>query len=369
MSMVFVHQMHEQRVIFDAGGAVERIAGEATRLGAGAVGLIASERDRELGEALTAELPIALRWTEVRPHVPVDVASRATNAIRASGVDTLVCVGGGSTIGLAKIVALTAGLPIIAVPTTLSGSEGTPVWGLTENGAKQIGVDEKVLPTTVVYDSDLLRSLPAGLFAASGLNALAHAVDALWAPNANPINRLFALEAVEALSEALPKIVAGGDRTALDQALYGCYLGAVAFASAGAGLHHKICHVLGGTFGLPHAQTHATVLPHVVALNAAAVPVVAAQLADALGKGNSLPGEHEAPEKRALAALLKLNVSLGLSSPLADLGLTADDLPDAARRIVAAAPDSNPVTVTHANITALLRDALSGSAPAGTEQR
>jgi maleylacetate reductase len=181
---------------------------------------------------------------------------------------------------LAKAVALTTGIPIIAVPTTYAGSEATNIWGMTEGRTRSTGVDDRTLPATVIYDANLSKTLPVGLSVASGLNALAHCVDSLWAPRSDPINQALALEGARALNLALRGIVV--DPSAIDsreQALYGCYLAAVAFSSAGSGLHHKICHVLGGTFELPHAPTHAAVLPHVLAFNAPAVPELARRLA------------------------------------------------------------------------------------------
>jgi hypothetical protein len=151
------------------------------------------------------------------------------------------------------------------VPTTYAGSEATNVWGLTGPAGKRTGSDDRVLPETVVYDPDLVASLPPELAAASGLNAVAHCVDALWGPHCDPIDEALAGEGLRALNDGL--------RAGIPARIqYGCYLAAVAFASAGSGLHHRICHVLGGRFGLPHAATHAIVLPYVVAYNAVAAP-------------------------------------------------------------------------------------------------
>ena len=177
----------------------------------------------------------------------------------------MLAIGGGSTVGAAKAVAMTARLPIVAVPTTYAGSEITPIWGLTEEGHKKTGVDPVVLPRVVIYDPTLTATLPPDLAAASGFNALAHAVEAMWAPGRNPVSTAVAAEAVERLASGLRT----GDPAEL---LCGAWLGSSAFAVAGSGLHHKLCHVLGGTFGLPHARTHAVVLPHVLAFNAPGAP-------------------------------------------------------------------------------------------------
>ena len=195
-------------------------------------------------------------------HVPVEVAERARAVARDHDADVVVCVGGGSTTGLAKAVALTTGLPIIAVPTTYAGSEATDVWGLTEAGRKTTGVDRRVLPGRSSTTRALMLGLPVATSVASGLNAVAHCVDSMWAPRTDPIDQALALEGIRAVAAGLPRVVT--DPSGLggrEQTLYGAYLSAVAFASAGSGLHHKICHVLGGMFNLPHAETHAVVLP------------------------------------------------------------------------------------------------------------
>jgi maleylacetate reductase len=378
MSMSFTHETLGQRVLFGTGKAAEHVAAELVRLGATRPMIIAAEPERALAEAATAGTTPTLWWNEVVQHVPVETAQAARAAATEHHIDALVSVGGGSTTGLAKAVALTAGIPIIAVPTTYAGSEATHVWGLTEDRTKTTGVDPHVLPVAVVYDADLSRTLPVGLSVASGLNGLAHCIDSLWAPKADPINQALALEGARALNLALRGIVADPeDLEAREQALYGCYLAAVAFASAGSGLHHKICHVLGGTFDLPHAQTHATVLPYVLAFNAPAVTELATRLATALGHSVSPEGEDPAtamlhglpvaegahPAAVAVAALRNLYRTVHAPTRLSDYGFTAGGIPEAVERVLAAAPASNPVAVTEANIADLLTEALTGAVP------
>jgi maleylacetate reductase len=151
-------------------------------------------------------------------------------------------------------------------------------------------VDDRVLPVSVVYDAELTLSLPRELTIASGLNAVAHCVDGLWAPRADPINAAFAVEGIRAFAAALPAVHGDPhDLPGREQCLYGAYVAAVAFASAGSGLHHKICHALGGAFDLPHAQLHAIVLPHVLAFNADWAPGSAARIAEALGAQGRAP--------------------------------------------------------------------------------
>ena len=314
--------------------------------------VVAGEGEADIADAVSAGLPVVLRHREVVMHVPADVAERARSAAAAHDVDAVVSVGGGSTTGLAKAVALTTGLPIVAVPTTYAGSEATNVWGLTEGGRKTTGVDDRVLPRVVVYDADLLLSLPAGLSVASGLNALAHCVDSLWAPRADPINAALALEGVRGLTGGLPDVARDPrDLDGRERTLYGAYLAAVAFASAGSGLHHKICHVLGGMFDLPHAQTHAVVLPHVLAFNAPFAPEVERRLAAAFGASS------------ATAGLARLRRELDAPTALCDLGMPEDGVGAAAGAVLASVPAGNPAPVTRENLEDLLHHAWQGEEP------
>ena len=382
MTMFFEHITLGQRVLFGTGKAAGHVAAEIDRLSASRPMVIAAEPERTLAEAATAGITAALWWDDVVQHVPVEKAEAARAAAGEHEVDALVCVGGGSTTGLAKAVALTTGIPVIAVPTTYAGSEATNVWGMTEDRTKTTGVDDRVLPAAVVYDAELSRTLPVELSVASGLNGMAHCIDSLWAPKADPINQALALEGARALNLALRGIVADpADLHAREQALYGCYLAAVSFASAGSGLHHKICHVLGGTFDLPHAQTHATVLPYVVAFNAPAVPELATRLATALGGVvapqtedpgfamlHGLPAADGAhPGAVAVTALRRLYGAVEAPRRLSDYGFTAESIPEAVQRILQSAPASNPVVVTERNITELLSEALTGAVPTVTE--
>jgi maleylacetate reductase len=348
--LAFAHETLPQRVRFAAGGAADAVAEEVARLSAGRVMAIASDAAR--AEPVLSRVGVVVLHTDVVMHVPVDVAERARAVAHAHDVDVVVSVGGGSTTGLAKAVALTTGLPIVAVPTTYAGSEATDVWGLTDEGRKTTGVDRRVLPRAVVYDASLMVGLPVASSVASGLNALAHCVDSMWAPRTDPIDQALALEGIRALDSGLRGIVTDpGELRSREETLYGAYLAAVAFASAGSGLHHKICHVLGGRFNLPHAETHAVVLPHVLALNAPAVPALDARMAAAFGAGT------------ASAGLRRLRAETGAPRSLRALGLTEADLSDAVQPILDAAPPSNPVAVTAEVVRALLRAAYEGEDP------
>jgi alcohol dehydrogenase class IV len=285
-------------------------------------------------------------------HVPLVIAQRARAAAREHDADLLVSVGGGSTTGLAKAVALTTGLPIVAVPTTYAGSEATSVWGLTEDGRKTTGVDARVLPRSVVYDAALTVSLPVALSVASGLNALAHCVDAMWGPRADPIDRVLAVEGVRTLTTGLPKVAA--DPAGLEgreQTLYGTYLSAVAFSSAGSGLHHKICHVLGGKYNLPHAQTHAVVLPYVLAFNVPAAPDAEERLAAAFGASSALDG------------LQQLRSALDAPKALRDYGFDESEIDPAVAAIEAEIPRGNPRSATAGDLRRLLSAAWQGADP------
>jgi maleylacetate reductase len=355
--MRFVHDTLPQRIAFGSGEAAANLSNEIADLGATRIMLIASKNEMHLAETVAKDVPVVLRHDDVVMHVPVEVASRARRRAVEHSISAVVSVGGGSTTGLAKAVAMTTGLPIIAVPTTYAGSEATPVWGLTEGDKKLTGVDKRVLPRAVVYDAALTMSLPVEISVASGLNALAHCVDSMWGPSADPINTAFAAEGIRSLAAGLPKVVA--DPMALDgreQALYAAYLSAAAFASAGSGLHHKICHVLGGKYNLPHAQTHATVLPYVLAFNGPAAPDAERRIAAAF-RGTAFAGES------AIDGLVQLKQELNAPRALADYGFAEDSIAEAAEAILPSVPPSNPRPVTVEDLVALLSAAWAGSDP------
>lgn len=351
-SLNFEHVTLGQKVLFGAGRAAEHLAAEVQHRGAGRVMVIAGDRETELARQVTGQIDVHVWHNEVVMHVPAEVAERARATAREKKVDLVVCVGGGSTVGLAKAVALTERLPIVAVPTTYAGSEATNVWGITDQQRKTTGIDDIVLPATVIYDSDLTLSLPVDMSVASGLNGIAHCVDSMWAPKADPINAALALEGIRALNEGLPLIVNDPQgRRGRDLALYGAYLAAVSFASAGSGIHHKICHTLGGTFDLPHAQTHAVVLPYVLAFNGAHAPEAERRMAEAFGADT------------ALAGLNRLRAEVDAPRRLSDHGFDLGDVAEAARIALEIIPASNPRPVTLGGLSDLLAAATTGDAP------
>ena len=353
MSIQFDHETLGQRVLFGSGEAAPNLAAEISRLDAKNVMVVAGDFELPMAQQVAADIDVKVWHSNVVMHVPIETAEEARRVAQENDIDVVVCVGGGSTTGLAKAIAMTTALPIIAVPTTYAGSEATNVWGLTEAARKTTGVDNKVLPVTVIYDSALTMSLPVEMSVASGLNGMAHCIDSLWGPNADPINAAMAAEGIRALSAGLPKIVADAqDVDGRDETLYGAYLAAVSFASAGSGLHHKICHVLGGTFNLPHAQTHATVLPYVLAFNAPYAPQAEQRAAAAFGSATALEG------------LQQVRAQVGAPQRLSDYGFTAAGIPEAVEIILEKVPANNPRPVTEENLTELLTAALNGDDPA-----
>lgn len=354
----FDHTTLGQRVIFGSGKANENLRAEIARRDARSVMVISSNAEHPLTRQVSGTIRPALLYTDTAPHVPIEKAEKARAAAQAQHVDLIVSIGGGSATGLAKAVALTTGVPIVAVPTTYAGSEATNVWGITEADRKTTGVDDQVLPVTVIYDATLMLSLPIELSVASGLNALAHSVDAMWAPRTDPINQALAVEGIRALASGLTSIKA--DPTALpghERCGYGGYLSAAAFASAGSGMHHKICHTLGGAYNLPHAQTHAVVLPYVLAYNAESAATAASRIADAFGSSSALDG------------LQALRETIDAPTALRDYGFEESDIPDAVELIQSVIPSSNPRPVNRESLTELLSAAWAGTPPEAVQLR
>lgn len=348
----FVYEALPGRVVFGL-GSLDRLANEVVRLGVDKVLVLSTPQQREQAEDVAQRLgdKSAGVYDRAEMHVPVEVAQAAREEAQRLGADACVAVGGGSTIGLGKAIALEFGLPIIAVPTTYAGSEMTPIWGLTEDGIKKTGRDNKVLPATVVYDPNLTRTLPVHIAAPSGMNAIAHCVEAMYSETANPVVSMMAEEGVRALARALPAVVRDpDDMDARTDALYGAYLSGASLGAVGMALHHKLCHTLGGSFNLPHADTHTIVIPHATAYNIDAAPDAKERLSRAL--------ETDAPA----GVLFDLAEAIGAKLALRDLGMTEDDL-DRAADIATENPYYNPRPITREGIRALLDDAFHGRRP------
>ncbi|WP_433163308.1 maleylacetate reductase [Kribbella sp. CA-247076] len=316
----FVHTSLPGRVLLGA-GTLDRVAEEAGLLEVRRVLLIATRSARDAADVVEIGLKdrFAGRIDGVTQHVPTDVAESARDKARQVEADGLIAIGGGSAIGLAKAVALTTGVPILAVPTTYAGSEMTPVWGETSADGKTTGTDLRVLPKTVVYDPVLTEHLPMKVTAASVANALAHCVEAVWTPKADPITETTAVEGARALAAGVRQVLEQPSLEARSNLMYGACLAGSAFASAGSDLHHKICHHLGGTYNLPHAETHAVVLPQVTRVKSTAVPRAKARL------------EHALQTADLAAGLYDLVASTGLPTSLRELGLTEDQARAAGR--------------------------------------
>lgn len=338
-------------------GCAGRVGEELDRLGVERVLVVTTPRGREAAHELVAGL--GERGVDVfdgaRVHVPMSASAGALAAARRHGADSIVAPGGGSAIGTAKAVALVLGIPIVALPTTYSGSEMTRVWGLTRDGRKHTGRDPRVAPRVVLYDPLLTLDLPPDASAASGVNAIAHAVEALYAPDVSPLARLLAEEGIRALARALAEVV-GAPRSvpARGEALYGAHLCGWALDLTSMGLHHRLAHVLGGGFDLPHALVHALLLPYTAAFNAPAARDALARVARALGE----PDPDRAPE-----ALHALNLRLGITATLRDLGLDAERLDWAAAQATGGSAYPNPRPADREDVRAILEEAWRGEAP------
>ncbi|AEG51599.1 Maleylacetate reductase [Sphingobium chlorophenolicum L-1] len=349
--MQFVYDPLPYRVIFGP-GSVRQVADELPKIGNRALVLSTPEQidsARHLANSL-GEKAVGI-FSQAVMHVPVATVDAAAAKAKELDVDCTVAIGGGSTIGLAKALSLRLDLPSLVVPTTYAGSEVTPIWGMTEGGIKTTGRDKKVLPKIVVYDPDLTLSLPAEMSIASGLNAIAHAMEGLYAFDGNPIVSLMAEESIRALARSLPRIKADPtDAKARGDALYGCWLAGSVLGAASVALHHKLCHTLGGAFDMPHAQTHTAVLPHAIAYNAPAAPEAMERASRALGGGDPA------------LKLYELASGLGAEMSLAKLGMPADGVAKAAALAVAN-PYPNPRPITEEGIVQLLSRAVEGLPP------
>ena len=349
----FTFVSQTQRVVFGA-GTIGQVGAELDALGARRAIVLCTPGQRAQAERVAGLLgPRAAGiFDGAVMHVPMAVARQAGQAAARLGADCAVAVGGGSTIGLGKALALDPGLPILAIPTTYSGSEMTPIYGLTQGGVKRTGRDVRVLPRGVIYDVDLTLGLPVGLSVVSGINAIAHAAEGLYAVDGNPVTSLLAEEGLAALGGALPGIHADtGDRQARADALYGAWLCGKVLGSVGMALHHKLCHTLGGSFDLPHAETHTIVLPHALAYNAPAAPRAMRRIERALQVPSAAQGVYD------------LARDLGAPVALKDLGLRAQDL-DRACDIALQSPYPNPRPVEAKALRQLLQDAFDGVRPA-----
>ncbi len=351
MSLNFTCSLNPARIVFGC-GAVARVADALRGLGGRRALILSTPFQKADAEALAATLGdlAAGVFSGAAMHTPVEVTETAMTVFAETGADCVVALGGGSTIGLGKAIAWRTDCAQLVIATTYAGSEVTPILGQTENGLKTTLRDRRVLPEAVIYDPDLTLGLPVGMSVTSGLNAMAHAIEGVYAQDRNPVASLLALEGVRALKAALPAIVADPrDPQGRSDALYGAWLCGTVLGSVGMALHHKLCHTLGGSFDLPHAETHSVMIPHTAAYNAAAAAAAMAPLAALFG------GEIG-------GGLWDFAKGLGAPMALRDLGLAEADL-DRAADLAVKNPYWNPRPVERGAIRALLQDAWEGRRP------
>lgn len=349
---MFSYETHDVRVVFGP-GALAALPDVLHRIGARRVLVVTTPGRSAERSTLTHALgdTCAGVFDRAVVHVPAEVVRAALEASARADADAVLALGGGSAIGVAKAMALESTRPVIAVPTTYSGSEMTAIWGITDAGAKRTGRDRRAAPRAVLYEPALTVSLAPDVSAASGMNAIAHCVEALYAVDGHPVAALLAEAGLRTLARSLPDVVRHpADLAARGDALLGSHLAGRALDLTSMGLHHRLCHVLGGSFGLPHALTHAVVLPYVVAYNAPAATAAMQVVTDALGSRDAWTG------------LFALTRGLGLTRTLADLGLREADL-DRAAELTAQGAYPNPRTVTRAGVRAVLAAAYAGEPP------
>jgi alcohol dehydrogenase class IV len=348
----FTYDALPSRVVFGP-GSVKRLSEEMDRLGAKKVLVLSTAHQWAVAAEISGLLGgrFAGMFDRAAMHVPAEIAEAARAEAAAVGADCCLAVGGGSTTGLAKAIALTSGLPIVAVPTTYAGSEMTPIWGITSDGVKQTGRDLRVLPKVVIYDPDLTMGLPLPMSVTSGINAMAHCVEALYSKDANPIVSMMAEDGMRAMASALPQIVKDPENAeARAGALYGAWLGGSVLGAVGMALHHKLCHTLGGSFQLMHAETHTVILPHAMAYNAPETGAAMTRVAKALGT-------HE-----AAGGLWDLAAMLGAPMSLQEIGMERRHL-ERATDLAIANPYWNPRRITRGGIRQLLEAAFEGRRP------
>ena len=350
----FEYNANPGRVVFGP-GSIKKLPDEIKRLGLKSPLLLSTPQQisqaEDLAKILTsASIEPAGTYTNATMHTPSHITEEAMSFLHSKSADCVVSIGGGSTIGLGKAISIRTGLHHICIPTTYAGSEMTPILGETQDGRKATRTDPKILPGTVIYDVDYTMTLPVALSATSGVNAIAHAVEALYAKNKNPIISLLAIEGTKALAESLPEIIQDAQsQPAREKAQYGAWLCGVCLGSSAMALHHKLCHTLGGSFNLPHAETHTIVLPHALSYNAPAIPEAMEKLATAL------PGSEGDATKGLNVLLEKLKVKRALK----DFGMKEEDI-DKAAEIAVSNQYPNPRKIEKEPIRELIRRAWAG---------
>jgi maleylacetate reductase len=347
MTVPFTFAGLTTRVVFGH-GTLACVPDEVARLGHKRPMVLSTSHQAEQAMALAKMTGAVGTFTEAAMHTPVEVTERAVAAYQAAGADCVISLGGGSTTGLGKAIAMRTGVDQVVVPTTYAGSEMTDILGETAGGEKTTRRDARIRPEVVVYDVDLTLTLPVGLTVTSALNAIAHAMEGFYAPDRNPVTDLLGRDAMRAFKQALPVLMADPtNSSARADALYAAWGCSTALGQVSMALHHKLAHVLGGSFGTPHAETHAILLPHTTAYNMAAVPELLAPIKETFG---------------GAAGLWRFAKDLNAPMALRDFGLTEADM-DRAADIATKNPYANPRPVTRDGIRQLLQNALNGEMP------
>jgi maleylacetate reductase len=348
----FIYETRPGRVVFGA-GSCNKLSEEMKLRGLGRALVLSTKQQADIANRISGMLgPMSAGTCDLATmHTPVEITEKALVILRDSGADCMVSIGGGSTIGLGKALSVRSDLPHIAIPTTYAGSEMTPILGETENALKTTRRDPAILPTLVLYDVDLTIGLPVAMSVTSGINAIAHAVEALYAPDRNPVVSLMAEEAIASLAHALPVVAEKpADLPARENCQYGAWLAGICLGSVSMAIHHKLCHTLGGTFNLPHAETHTVILPYATAYVAEFAPDAMAAIERALGSENAASG------------LRDLAKSLGAPLSLAQIGMPEDGIEKAADLAVKNAY-WNPRPLEREAIRDLLNRAYHGAPP------
>jgi maleylacetate reductase len=348
----FTYAAQPSRVIFGA-GSLSQLGREIELLGAKRALVLSTPEQVDAAQRVADMLGdrVAGIFPKAVMHVPIESAREARDEAKRLGADCAVAIGGGSTTGLGKAIALDSGLPILCIPTTYAGSEMTSIYGLTEGGVKKTGRDARVLPRTVIYDPELTLTLPLAMTVTSALNAIAHAAEGLYAFDGNPIVALMAEEGIRACAAALPRLaVDARDLDARGDALYGAWLCGTVLGAVSMGLHHKLCHTLGGSFNLPHAEVHTVILPHALAYNATQASRAMAHVARALGTRDAAQGAFDLAARHGAATSLRA------------IGMTEDGL-DRAADLAAQNQYPNPRPLERAALRALLQRAFDGEPP------
>jgi len=332
---------------------VSKVSDAADGLGCGRLLVLSTEQQSNTALKIVESLGSLCAGVHAHAvmHTPTNVTDEAMKVVSELRVDGLLSIGGGSTIGLGKAIALRTNLPQIVIPTTYAGSEVTPILGQTENDVKTTLRSPKVLPEVVIYDPEMTYSLPTAMSITSGINAIAHAIEALYAQDKNPVSTMMAVAGATALIDALPLIAKDQlDVGAREKAFYGSWLCGTVLGNVGMALHHKLCHTLGGLFDLPHAETHTVVLPHVVAYNEKQVAELLMPIANALNTD------------RVGTGLFTFAQQLDAPTSLRELGMPEHGIDLAAEQAMAN-PYWNPRPLEQQEIRQLISNAYHGISP------